>query len=90
MENSKRYGNTRLPYLAPEKAVCGSVSNHENWTWNNRLVPNWEKSTRYPHAASMTYMQSMSCSTPDWMNDKLESRLLAEISTASDTQMIPL
>ena len=26
---------------------------------------------------------------PDWMNYKLESRLLGEISTASDMQMIP-
>ena len=27
------------------KSVCRSRSNSENWTWNNRLVPNWEKST---------------------------------------------
>ena len=26
---------------------------------------------------------------PDWMNHKLESRLLGEISTTSDIQMIP-
>ena len=24
---------------------AGSRSNSQNWTWNNRLVPNWERST---------------------------------------------
>ena len=28
-----------------EKSVCRSRSNSENWTWNNRLVPNQERST---------------------------------------------
>ena len=32
------------PYLPPEKSVCRSRSNSWNWTWNNRLVPNWETS----------------------------------------------
>ena len=41
----KRDGNTRLPDLPLEKPVCRSGSNSQNWTWNNRLVPNWEKST---------------------------------------------
>ena len=45
LENSSRDGNTRLPYLPPEKSVCRSRSNSENWTWNNRLLPNWERST---------------------------------------------
>ena len=34
-------------------------------------------------------MQSMSCEMVDWMKDKLESRLLGEISITSDTQMTP-
>ena len=34
-------------------------------------------------------MESTSCEMLGWMNHKLESRLLGEISTASDTQ-IPL
>ena len=25
--------------------LCRSGSNSWNWTWNNRLVPNWERST---------------------------------------------
>ena len=40
-----RDGNTRAPYLPPEKSVCRSRSNSSNWTWNNSLVPNWERST---------------------------------------------
>ena len=45
VENSSRDGNTRLPDLPPEKSVCRSRSNSKNWTWNNRLVPNRERST---------------------------------------------
>ena len=44
----------------------------------------------YCHAACLTYMQSTSCKMPDWMNNKLKSRLLGEISTTSDMQMILL
>ena len=35
----------RPPDLPPEKSVCRSGSNSYNWTWNSRLVPNWERST---------------------------------------------
>ena len=44
----------------------------------------------YCHPAYLTTMQSTSCKMPGWMNHKLESRQLGEISTISDTQMIPL
>ena len=44
----------------------------------------------YCHPAYLTYMQSTSCEMLDWMNHKVESRLLGEISTASDMQMTPL
>ena len=40
-----RDGNTRSPYLPPEKPVCKLRSNSLNMTWNNELVPNWERST---------------------------------------------
>ena len=33
------------PYLPHEKPVCRSRSNSWNWTWNNGLVLNWERST---------------------------------------------
>ena len=39
---SSRDGNTRLPYLPPDKCVCRSRSNNQNQTWNNGLVPNWK------------------------------------------------
>ena len=45
LENSPRDGNTRAPDLPPEKPVCRSRSNSQNWTWNNRLVPNRKRST---------------------------------------------
>ena len=43
----------------------------------------------YCYPAYLTYMQSTSCETSGWMNHKLESRLLGEISTTLDMQMIP-
>ena len=43
----------------------------------------------YCHLAYLTYMQSTSCEMPNWMKQKLESRLLGEISITSDMQMIP-
>ena len=42
----------------------------------------------YCHPTYLTYMQSTLCEMPGCMNHKLESRLLGEISTTSDTQMI--
>ena len=33
----------------------------------------------YYHPVYLTYMQSASCEMPDWINHKLESRLLGEI-----------
>ena len=41
----KRDLNTRPPDLSFEKYVCRSRSNSQNWTWNNRLVPNRKRST---------------------------------------------
>ena len=45
--------------------------------------------TVYCHPAHLTLMQSTSCEMPGWMNHKLESRLLGEISITSDMQMTP-
>ena len=42
----------------------------------------------YCHPAYLTYVQSTSCKMLGWMKNKLESRLLGEISITSDTQMI--
>ena len=42
------------------------------------------------HSAYLTYMQSTSCEMQGWMKQKLESRLLGEVSKTSDIQIIPL
>ena len=44
----------------------------------------------YCHPVYLTYMQGTSCEMLGWMTHKLESRLLGEISTTSDMQMIAL
>ena len=44
----------------------------------------------YCHSAYLTSIQSESCEIPGWMKHKLESRLLGEISTTSDMEMIQL
>ena len=43
VENSERDGNTRPPDLPLEKPIYRSGSNRQNWTRNNRLVPNRER-----------------------------------------------
>ena len=44
----------------------------------------------YCHPTYLTYMQSILDEMPGWLNYKLESRLLGEISIASHMHMIPL
>ena len=66
------------------------VKKQQNWTWNNWLVWNWERSmTRLYIVILFVYMQITSCEIQSWINHKLESILLGEITT-SDMQMIPL
>ena len=49
----------------------------------SKLEKEYVKSV-YCHSGYLTYMQSTSCKTLDWMKHKLESRLLGEISITSD------
>ena len=42
----------------------------------------------YFHPACLTYIQSISCKMPGWMNHKVESSLLGGVSTTSDIQVI--
>ena len=42
----------------------------------------------YCHPDYLTYMQSTSCEMLGWINHKLETRLLGEISTVSHMQII--
>ena len=44
----------------------------------------------YCHPAYLTSMQSTSCEMLGWLNHKLESRLLEEISTTTEMQTMPL
>ena len=91
-ENSWRDGNTRTPYLPPEKSVCKSRS--------YKLEPDIEQQSGsksgkeyvkavYCHPAYLTYMQSTSCKMLGWMKHRLDSRLPGEISITSDMQMTP-
>ena len=59
----------------------------EQWT-GSKLGKEHNKAV-YCHPAYLAHMQS-TCEMLGWMNHKLESRLPGKISTASDTQMIPL
>ena len=43
----------------------------------------------YCHPVFSTYMQSTSCEMLGWINHRLESRLLGEISITSDMRMKP-
>ena len=58
----------------------------EQWS-GSKLVKEYK--VVYCHPAYLTYIQSTSCEKPDWMNHKLESSLLGEISITSDMQMTP-
>ena len=60
VENSERDGSTRPPDLPPEKSVHSSRNNGQNWTWNNRLVSNQERSMSRLHIVTLIYMQSTS------------------------------
>ena len=54
----------------------------------SKLGTEYIKAT-YCHPAYLTYMLSTSCEMPGWMEHKLESRLLGEISITSDMEMTP-
>ena len=54
----------------------------------SKLGKQYDKAV-YCHSAYLTYMQSTLWEMPGWINHKLESRLLGEISTTSDMQMKP-
>ena len=55
LENSERDGHTRPPDLPFEKSVCRSESNSYNWTCNNRLVSNWERSTSRLYIVTLSF-----------------------------------
>ena len=60
----------------------------EQWT-GSKLGKEYIKAV-YCHSVYLTDMQNISWEMLGYMKHKLESRLLGEISTTSDMQMIPL
>ena len=87
--NSSRDGDTKQPYLSPEKSVCRTRTNSKNRTCNNRLVQNWERqgcmlSPCFFHLYTEYIMRKGGLDEA-----QLESGLLGEISITSDTQMTP-
>jgi len=61
--------------------------NIEQWT-GFKLGEEYVKAV-YCHPAYLIYMQSTSRKMLGWIKNKLESRLLGEISITSDMQMTP-
>ena len=59
------------PYLPPKKPACRSRSDSQNCTWNNGLVPNWERSTSRLYIVTLLiYIQSTSWETLGWRKHK--------------------
>jgi len=48
-----RDGNTKPPYLSPERPVCRTRSNSWNHTWNNWLVRNCVRSMTRPYILTL-------------------------------------
>ena len=91
LANSCKNGNTRPPYLPPEKQEVKKQQlepDMEQQT-DSKLGKEYIKAV-YCHPAYLNYMQSTSCEMLGWMNHKLESRFPGEIPTMSHMQMIPL
>ena len=89
MENSSRDRNTRPPDLTPEIFVLVKKQQLEpdmKQQTGSKLGKEYVKAV-YCQPAYLTYMQSTSCEMPGWMNYKLKSRLVREISITTDTQM---
>ena len=53
----------------------------------SKLGKKYEKA-EHCHPVYLTYTQSTSCEMPSWVNYRLESRLVGEILTTSDMQVI--
>ena len=77
-EISSRDGNTRPPYLSPEKLVWRSKElNMEQWT-GSKLGKEYVKA-EYNNPAYLSSIQSTSWEMPGWMDHKLELRFPGEI-----------
>ena len=57
--------------------------------WIGTILGNEYVKAVYFHPAYLTFMQSTLCEMPGWMNHKLESRLLQQISVSSVAHSCP-
>ena len=78
-------GLEELSHVEGQEATVRTGHGTTDWF---HLGKEYDKAV-YCHSAYLTSMQSTSCKILSWMNHKLESTLLGEIST-SDKQMISL
>ena len=77
-----------LTYLLRDLYVGQIVTELDMDQWTGSKLGKENDKAIYCHPVYLTYMQSMSCKMLGWINHKLESRLLGEMSTTSDMQMI--
>ena len=87
MENSERDGNIRPPDPPPEKSGMQVKKQQVELDMEQQTGPKLGKEyvkAVYCHPAYFIYMQSTSYEIPGWMNHKLESRLLGEITITLD------
>ena len=72
--------------------ICMQIKKQQNFlTWNNRQVPNWERSmpVLYNITCLFNLYAEYICQMLGWMKNKLESKFLGEISITSYMQMTP-
>ena len=72
-----------------QEATVRTGHGTKDWERSSKLGKEYIRAV-YHHPNYLTYIQSISCEMPGWINHKLEPRLLGEISTTSDMQMILL
>ena len=91
VENSSRDWNMRPPYLllrnlyAGQEAAVRTQYGTTDWFQIRKGV----HQAVFCHPTYLTYIQSTSSEMLGWTKDKLESRLLGDISVTSDRQMAP-
>ena len=81
------------PYQPPEKSVCRSRSNSQNQTWNNGLVPNWERSMSNLNTVTCLFnlyaeyiMQNVGVDKAQ-AGIKIEGRNISNLRYADDTTL---
>ena len=83
----------------PDRLTCLLINMYAGWEARVRTehgITDWFQIGKGAHQGCilspvyLTYIQSTSGKMPGWKNHKLESRMLGQIATTLDMQMIPL